>query len=420
MHHNGLLGRSVSSKTGSTTVFWSAMLCVVPIVAQSSTAQAATPVTPNIPTITLGVVKPAVPAVVVPIADRAVVEPSVVAVAPVAVVPAAVVPVAVVPAAQPIADPAPQVVSTRLSETAAAVSIRSFLRDRAVSTGTEARQLLEAEQAAARPDPNAPLAIAQTYVDEVGSLADSGAESLRRKLLIKPLAVGRDRAYAPGTTAGGPSAFGADFGDAYTGLALGDGHAKNNNADAAFATGFGLGDARRAVGLEVNISSGSIAKFGSNGDVGLKLHRNLPGNAAVAIGWDSGITWGKANRDTVSTVYGVATKAFPLNPGSAVNKMPLTVSLGIGGGRFRSYEAADKGSTSLGVFGSLGLQVAPQAALVSTWTGRDLNVGVSFVPVKKLPIFVTAGAANVFGNNDTNRLFTFSIGMGFNYSNAFR
>jgi hypothetical protein len=390
------------------------MLCVVPIVAQSSTAQAATPVTPILP-VTLPAALPVVPAVQPSIADRAVVEPPVVAVVPVTVVP-----VAVAPAAQSIADPAPALVANRLSETASVISIRSFLRDRAVSTGTEARQLLEAEQSAARDASEGPLSIAETHVDEVGSLADSGAESVRRQLLIKPLAVGRDVAYAPGTTAGGPSAFGADFGDAYTGLALGDGHAKDNNADAAFATGFGLGDARRAVGLEVNISSGSITKFGSNGDVGLKLHRNLPGNAAVAIGWDSGITWGKENRDTVSTLYGVATKAFPLNPRSAVNKMPLTVSLGIGGGRFRSFDAVEKGSTSLGVFGSLGLQVAPQAALVSTWTGRDLNVGMSFVPVKSLPIFVTAGAANVFGNNDTNRLFTFSIGMGFNYSNAFR
>jgi hypothetical protein len=300
------------------------------------------------------------------------------------------------------------------------ISIRSFLDDRAVNTGTAARQLIEAEQAAASAVPDAPLSIAETHVDQVGSLADSGAESLRRQLLIRPLAVGRQATYAPGSTAGGPSAFGADFGDAYTGLALSDRRPTNDNADAAFSTGFGLGDARRTVGLEVNISSGSIAKFGSNGDVGLKLHRQLPGNAAVAIGWDSGITWGKENRDTVSTVYGVATKAFLLNPQSDVNKVPLTVSLGIGGGRFRSYDAVDAGRTSLGVFGSLGLQVAPQAAVVSTWTGRDLNLGMSFVPVKNLPIFVTAAAANVFGNRDNNTLFTFSIGMGFNYSNAFR
>jgi hypothetical protein len=389
------------------------MLCFVPIVTQAATAQAATPVTPTIPA--------TIPAPTTPVrqsvapSDPIATTPAVTPVAP-AIVAAAP---SVLPPALPIADAAPQVASSRLAETASAVSIRAFLHDRAVNTGTEARQLLESEQPSEPVGPT-PISIAETHVDEVGSLADSGAESLRRKLLIKRLAVGRDVAYAPGSTAGGPTAFGADFGDAYSGLAFSNRRPTSDTADAAFSTGFGLGDARRTVGLEVNVSSGSIAKFGSNGDLGLKLHRNLPGNAAIAIGWDSGITWGKANSDMVSTVYGVATKVFQLNPKNSVNKMPLTVSLGIGGGRFRSYNTLDVNGGNLGVFGSLGLQVAPQASVVSTWTGRDLNLGMSFVPVKNLPIFVTAAAANVLGNHDNNTLFTLSVGMGFNYSNAFR
>jgi hypothetical protein len=298
-------------------------------------------------------------------------------------------------------------------------SLQAFLGDWGVTTGSGARRLLEAE-AVDQPAATAPIAAPTQPEAGVGSLADSGADALRQKLLIKPLAVGRQVSYAPGSTAGGPTAFGADYGDAYSGLSLSNRRPTSDTADAAFSTGFGLGDARRTVGLEVNVSSGSITKFGSNGDVGLKLHRNLPGNAAVAIGWDSGITWGNANKDTVSTVYGVATKAFMLNPESSVNKMPLTVSLGIGGGRFRSYDALDAGRNTLGVFGSLGLQVAPQASLVSTWTGRDLNLGMSFVPVKNMPIFVTAAAANVLRNHDNNTLFTLSVGVGFNYSNTFR
>jgi hypothetical protein len=409
MHHSGLLHRSVMSKRLGQTVFWSAMLGFVPIVAPASTAQAAKPPLPTRPTMTAsGTASP----------EKMPVAPSVPAV--IAVPAAEPMAIAAAPSVMPTDRPAPAVTATRLTETAAAVSIRSFLRGRLANTGTEARQLLEAEQAAATPTAPTPLTIAETYVDGVGSLADSGAESLRQKLLIKPLGVGRDVAYAPGTTAGGPTAFGADFGDAYSGLAFSNRRPTQDTADAAFSTGFGLGDARRYAGLEVNVSSGSLAKFGSNGDVGLKLHRNLPGNAAIAIGWDSGITWGKANNDSVSTLYGVATKVFPLNPNNTVNKMPLTVSLGIGGGRFRSYNTLDANGGNPGIFGSLGLQVAPQASVVSTWTGRDLNLGMSFVPVKNLPIFVTAAAANVLGNNNNNRLFTLNIGVGYNYSNAFR
>jgi hypothetical protein len=272
IHHSGLLGRSVSSKSLGQTAFWSAMLCFVPIVTQASTAQAATPVTPNLPAPNRSApipatppVAPSVPIVATPVA------PTIVAAAP-----------SVLPPALPIADVAPQVASSRLAQTASAVSIRAFLHDRAVNTGTEARQLLESEQPSEPVGPT-PISIAETHVDEVGSLADSGAESLRRKLLIKRLAVGRDVAYAPGSTAGGPTAFGADFGDAYSGLAFANRRPTSDTADAAFSTGFGLGDARRTVGLEVNVSSGSIAKFGSNGDLGLKLHRNLPRSPLVGI-----------------------------------------------------------------------------------------------------------------------------------------
>jgi hypothetical protein len=397
IHNRGLrsVGLPWSSPTLGQTAFWTAMACLSPIVALPAAAQVTTPIE-SAPS-------------VMPIAAVADTGPKPIATTRM--------PESTSENTTPSPLPLP---SNRLSDAAAVVSLRAFLADRRVNTGTEARQLFEADQDAAatptQPDPQADATTGET----VGSLADSGAESLRQQLLIKPLAVGRKVSYAPGSTAGGPTAFGADFGDAYSGLAFSNRRPTNDTADAAFSTGFGLGDARRTVGLEVNVSSGSIAKFGSNGDLGLKLHRNLPGNAAIAVGFDSGITWGKANRDTVSTVYGVATKVFQLNPKNAVNKMPLTVSLGIGGGRFRSYNTLDAGGNNLGVFGSLGLQVAPQASVVSTWTGRDLNLGMSFVPVKSMPIFVTAAAANVLRNHDNNTLFTLSVGVGFNYSNAFR
>ncbi|MBE9033225.1 hypothetical protein IQ266_26165, partial [filamentous cyanobacterium LEGE 11480] len=308
--------------------------------------------------------------------------------------------------------------SAALASVSEPLFVQAFLTDR-INNGTDARRLIEARQDDAAPKIAVDAPVAKPDDSEIGSLADSGAAALRRRLLIKPLALASRNRYSPGSTAGGPSAFGASFGDAFTGLSFSSGRPSKNvkqEADGAVSTGFGIGDPRRAVGLEVNVSGGSIRKFAANGDVGLKLHRSLPGNAAIAVGWDSGITWGSENRNTVSTLYGVATKAFPLKPGNKSNSMPLTVSLGIGGGRFRSFDAIAKGRGTLGVFGSVGLQVAPQASLVSTWTGRDLNMGVSFVPIKTTPLFVTAVAANVFGNNDQNRLFSLSVGYGFNYS----
>jgi hypothetical protein len=189
-----------------------------------------------------------------------------------------------------------------------------------------------------------------------------------------------------------------------------------NEADGAITAGFGLGDAKNAVGLETTVNIGSLRRFAANGDVGFKLHRNLSDDSAIAVGWDTGIKWGDENRDVPSTVYGVATKIMKLRPDDKDNTLPLTVSIGLGGGRFRSFEDTTARRGSVGLFGSVGLQVAPQASLVSTWTGRDLNMGVSFVPIKTTPLFITAVAANLLRRNDNETVFTIGIGYGANFA----
>jgi hypothetical protein len=262
------------------------------------------------------------------------------------------------------------------------------------------------------------LKVSGSSATQVASAAED-AESLRQQLLIEPLVELRVPGFAPGSTAGGPSAFGADFGDAYVGISGSNRRAREREADGSISAGFGLGNANKAVGLEVNVNIGSLRRFAANGDVGFKVHRNVAKDAAIAIGWDSGVRWGDENKDTPSTVYGVTTKIFELKPEDTTNKMPLTVSVGLGSGRFQSFDDAKANRNSVGLFGSLGLQVAPQASLVSTWTGRDLNLGVSLVPIRTQPFFVTAVAANVLGRDDASTVYTLSLGYGFNYAKLF-
>ncbi|WNZ47075.1 hypothetical protein Q2T42_04395 [Leptolyngbya boryana CZ1] len=246
--------------------------------------------------------------------------------------------------------------------------------------------------------------------------ASENTESLRQRLTIEPLTELRIPAYSPGSTVGVPSAFGANFGDAFIGLAFSNRRPRINESDGALSAGFGLGDSERALGLEVNANIGSLRRFGRNGDIGLKLHRALPGKAAIAIGLDEGIVWGEANRDTVSTFYGVASKIFDLRPTDQVNSLPLTLTLGVGGGRFRSFENIENRRGGVGVFASAGLRVVPQASAIASWTGQDLNLGVSYVPLKTTPLFLTFVVGNVLGRNDNNTLFSFGIGYGFNYA----
>jgi hypothetical protein len=244
---------------------------------------------------------------------------------------------------------------------------------------------------------------------------EESIEDLRQRLLIEPLVQLRAPGYSPGSSAGGPTAFGANFGDAYIGVSGSNRRAKVNEADGSMGLGFGLGDSSKYAGLEVSVNLGSIRKFAANGEVGFKLHRKLSSDSAIAIGYDSGVVWGKDNQKSISTVYGVVSKVMKLRPDDSANSLPLTLSVGIGGGRFRSLDDVINQRSSVGLFGSLGLQVSPQASLVSTWTGRDLNLGVSFVPIRTTPLFVTAVAANVLRRDDNATVFSLSIGYGFNF-----
>lgn len=264
---------------------------------------------------------------------------------------------------------------------------------------------------------NAQQLLASSPENTVAQAPDnSNTEQLRRELTIDPLAELRIPAYSPGSTVGVPSAFGANFGDAFVGLAFSNRRPRINESDGALSVGFGLGDSERSLGLEVSANIGSLRRFGANGDIGLKLHRALPGKAAIALGFDEGIIWGDENRDTVSTLYGVVSKIFDLRPDDPFNPQSLTLTLGVGGGRFRSFDNIVNRQGGVGVFASAGFRFVPQASAIASWTGQDLNLGVSYVPLKTTPLFLTFVVGNVLNRNDNATLFSFGIGYGFNYA----
>ncbi len=265
----------------------------------------------------------------------------------------------------------------------------------------------------------AKLLTEELRADTLLAQADTAAQdvdALRKKMVIDPLVELRPPAYFPGSSVGVPTAFGANYGDGFVGLTLSNRRPRVNEADGSISVGFGLGDSEKAVGLETSVNIGSLRKFAANGDLGFKLHRALPGRSAIALGWDSGITWGEENGNTVSTIYGVGSKVFDLRPQDRTNPLPLTLSLGVGGGRFRSFENVVNQRGGVGVFGSVGLRVVPQAAVIASWTGQDLNLGISYVPIKRTPLYITGVVANVLNRNDNATLFSIGIGYGFNYA----
>lgn len=241
-------------------------------------------------------------------------------------------------------------------------------------------------------------------------------EDIRRQLLIDPgdtIDFSRPSP-VPSSSFLTPSAYGADWGDAYIGLAGSTGGNNADRLDGSASLGFGLGNSVRNVGLEVGVSIISLDGFADDGVVGFKLHKSFPqaNNLAIALGWSNPIKWGAANQ-AEDTFYGVATQRFNLRP-SAANRLPLTVSLGLGTGSFRSTGAIAADDNDVNVFGSAALRVIPEVSVISSWNGTGLGLAASAAPFD-FPAVLTLGVSDVTGNTSDGAQFQGSLGYSFNF-----
>jgi hypothetical protein len=269
------------------------------------------------------------------------------------------------------------------------------------------------------PLPQKPL-LAQT--DSSGTVGDSFGEinKSRQDLLIEPITIETrtSRTVAPASSAGTPTGYGASSRQAYIGGGVrfpfdGD----RDRVDGSLSFGFGEGDAVNSLGLEFNFNITSVGggnfndfDFGDSGTIGFKLHKYFGRGTAAAFGWSNPIRWGDTTAAN-ATVYGVVTQAFPL----ISNQLPLTISVGVGSGAFRSKGAILNGENTPNLFGSLGLQVTPEISLVSSWTGNRLNVGASVVPVRKFPLVINAIFTDVTDNLNEGSGLTIVAGSAFQF-----
>ncbi len=212
-----------------------------------------------------------------------------------------------------------------------------------------------------------------------------------------------------GATFGSPMAFGADWGTVGVGVYGQTLPSKFNGThvdpdedfDGSAALVFGLGDADKYVGLETAIITTSLTgsgdltgndnsdDFGESGGFSFKLHTNVPGGAALAIGVIGTGRWGEAEDTNESSVYANATKVFSIDTGS--RKHALVANIGVGDGQFTNSLKDD----GVNVFGSLAFYLTRQFSLIADHTGRFTNLAVSAAPIAGIPLVLTLGAVNV-------------------------
>jgi hypothetical protein len=217
---------------------------------------------------------------------------------------------------------------------------------------------------------------------------------------------------APAASISTPIGFGANFGQIFGGFGFQSRTRFTNQADGGLALGVGLGEPQKIVGLDVTLAILSL--FGDNagrGSFSFKIHRSLPEGFAVALGFENAIRWGET--DAGSSIYGVVSKFFQFTETTKEPFSQLTLSLGVGGGRFRSEGAIEDGVNSLGVFASAGLRIVEPVSAIVEWSGQDLNAGISLIPFPKVPLTINLAGADLTGNAGDGARFVMSIG--YNY-----
>lgn len=245
-------------------------------------------------------------------------------------------------------------------------------------------------------------------------------DSLRARFRLPATPVSRSDGYTPGITITSPTGFGADRGAAYVGAGYQQRTRFTDLQDGAVFAGIGVGDARRLVGLEVTATAYSLGRDdtpGGTGGLSVKVHRLLPGRVSVAAGVENVVDWGRT--DGGRSPYAAVSAALPLNDDPRRRLGALFLTAGVGGGRFRSEADIVADESAVGVFGSAALMVAEPVTLVADWSGQDLSVGTSFLPIRGLPLVITPALTDLTENAGDGARFILGIAYGLQFRSPF-
>jgi len=243
----------------------------------------------------------------------------------------------------------------------------------------------------------------------------------------------------PGITISNPSGYGADKGQVFAGIGFQSRTRFSGGAnpgtifgggvrDGTAGIGFGLGNARESVGLQISYTAASFggSRAPLSGGLNAKLHKQFGNGWAAAIGGEGIINFGRLPEDNdqiefndfENTYYGVITKTFDLRENFTDAFSRITLTAGAGSGRFRTVDNIANGEFAIAPFGSAALQVLPSTNLITEWTGQDLAVGVSVAPFPNFPIVFTPAIRDLAGEGDGDPRFV--IGVGVSLSDLFR
>ena len=214
---------------------------------------------------------------------------------------------------------------------------------------------------------------------------------------------------APAVAFGIPTPFGPGTGAAFAGLGVQNGlRGDRDFTDGAAFAGTGLGNPSRTLGVELTVAVYDlVGETARDGSVGGKVHRRF-GPVAVGVGienaWIFGTTDGGRSR------YVVAGTVLSLRPGPWLSQ--ATLVLGAGDGRFTRWADVERGTSRLSPFGSAALRIHRRLGVFATWTGQNLNTGLSIAPFRTTAFVLTPVLLDLAGNHSIDTRPRLAVGAG--------
>ncbi|TVQ50944.1 MAG: hypothetical protein EA366_16145, partial [Spirulina sp. DLM2.Bin59] len=211
-----------------------------------------------------------------------------------------------------------------------------------------------------------------------------------------------------------PSAYGASQGEFAAGIGGQIPARFTNRSDGVYGFKLGLGDSRASLGLEVGLAVVDLDQpWRGDGSLSVKVHRTVSPNFNLAVGVQSLARFGYT--DSAMSVYGVATQRFDLhdNPHQPLSQVHFT--LGVGNGQFRSEAAVLANRPTVGIFGAAAFRLTPNSSAIAEWTGQDLTLGGSWVPLDHLPLVLAAGVSDLTGSAGDRARLIFSVSYSFTF-----
>lgn len=225
---------------------------------------------------------------------------------------------------------------------------------------------------------------------------------------------GAEAAAHPAVAFGIPTGYGADWRDVFAAAGMQSGLRFDRDfIDGIIFSGLGLGNAQRTVGLELTLAIVDlVGDTFQDQTLGVKLHRRL-GAWSVAAGIENMFIMGFTDGGT--SAYGVVSgPLLPRHP-ARVGLQQITVTAGVGDGRFNPVDRVRRGVNRATAFGSIAVRLHRAASVLATWTGQDLNVGVSVAPLPGVPFVVTPVLLDMTRRADSRPRYAMSMGIGWTW-----